>query len=369
MQKVKSTDSSRSWFCVWNNPKEHLPEKFTPNMTPEEVVDTAVAMWVDEKPSRSCAVSYEIGDTGNHHLHMVLEDPTKTRFSAVRKLYPGIHCDPTRGTKKQAMDYIYKRPPFAEKNHTIVVPPVIHGEIVAKKGIRVSVLDDIEHMIEQGMTPNEIMDLSIQYREKETLIRKAYFAKRSKETPPIRDVLVRYHIGSSRTGKTYTYVSLCEEVGEDQVYCVSDHSENGAFDKYCGEPYIFIDELRYMKYEILLQITQGYKTQVHCRYDNAMALWTHVDITSILPPEELYKNIVPPDRRSSDSFEQFLKRIHTIVFHYKENGEYKTFELPGSEYHNYSELKSKVFGDKNGFVPVGKLPADEQLKLPFNGKN
>ncbi|MDO4322785.1 MAG: hypothetical protein Q4C61_09685 [Lachnospiraceae bacterium] len=137
------------------------------------------------------------------------------------------------------------------------------------------------------------------------------------------------------------------------------------FDKYCGESHVFIDELRYMKYEILLQITQGYKAQIHCRYENAMALWTHVDITSILPPEELYTNIVPADKRSVDGFEQFKRRIHTVVFHYKENGEYKTFELPGSEYTTYGNLKTKALGDKNGFIASDALKANGQLTIPF----
>lgn len=360
MKAVKSVDASRSWFCVWNNPQKYLPD-----LSPEETVYKAISMWTEGKPNRSCAINYEIADTGTPHLHMVLEDPQKTRFSALQKLYEGIHIAPTRGNKKQAMDYIYKVGDFAEKGHTLIVPPVIHGEIKANISNRQHILDDIEEMIEKGMTPTEIMDISIYYREKETLIRKAFFAKRVKETPPIRNVEVKYHVGATGTGKSYTYVTACEEYGEDNVYLVTDHSENGAFDIYCGEDRIIIDELRYMKYEILLQITQGYKAQIHCRYENAMALWTHVDITSILPPEALYANIVPADKRSADGFEQFKRRIHTIVFHYKENGEYKTFELPGSEYTTYENLKTRALEDKDGFTAFDILKADEQLTIPF----
>ena len=79
------------------------------------------------------------------------------------------------------------------------------------------------------------MDLSIEYRAYETLIRKAFFAKRSKETPIKRDVRVFWHVGESGTGKSYTYVNLCQQFGEDNVYLLTDY-DIGGFDLYCGGP-------------------------------------------------------------------------------------------------------------------------------------
>ena len=134
---------------------------------------------------RSCAVNYEIGDSGTPHLHMVLEDPAKDSIlCGVCKLFPGIHCETTKGSKEDVEAYIYKTGKFAEKNHTIVVQPVFHGSIKGR-GVRVNpqtVLLDIEDMINNGMTPEQIMELSIMYREKEPLIRSTYFAKRFKDT-------------------------------------------------------------------------------------------------------------------------------------------------------------------------------------------
>ena len=121
MGKTENTDSkesSRSWFCVLNNPKS----VFTDLEKPEDMVDAAIEKWCFKKPHRTCAVNYEIGDSGNHHMHMVLEDPSKSRFSAVQKLFPGIHIAHTRGTKEQAEDYINKRGRFAEKSHTVIIP-------------------------------------------------------------------------------------------------------------------------------------------------------------------------------------------------------------------------------------------------------
>ena len=366
MKDIKSSTASRSWFCVWNNPQKQAGME---HLSPKEIVEKAIAMWTDGKPARSCAINYEIGDIGKTpHLHMVLEDPAKPRFSAVCKLFPGIHCEATKGSKEDVEAYIYKTGKFAEKNHTIVVQPIFHGDIKGR-GVRVNpqtVLLDIEDMINNGMTPEQIMELSIMYREKEPLIRSTYFAKRFKETPALRSIIVNYHVGASGSGKSYTFVQYIEQYGSENIYLASDHSENGMFDRYNGEPYLFIDELRYMKYEILLQVLQGYRSQMHARYANTYALWTQVDITSILPPEKLYENIVPELKRSDDGFAQLKRRITTIVYHYKRNGSYRTFELPASDYVDYNSLLETVHGNKDNFVPIQSLPDAVQQSLPFD---
>ena len=75
------------------------------------------------------------------------------------------------------------------------------------------------------------------------MIRQAYFWHRYKETPPIRPIKVYWHVGDSGTGKSYTYIKLVEEKGEEAVYMYSDF-ENGGLDNYCGEPILFMDEFR-----------------------------------------------------------------------------------------------------------------------------
>ena len=94
----------RSWFCVWNNPQETL-ELTEPN----EIAEKALEMWLQDKPTRTGAVAYCISALGLHHLHMVLEDSNKARFSALKNAFPKAHLEPTRGTKEQAEDYINKR--------------------------------------------------------------------------------------------------------------------------------------------------------------------------------------------------------------------------------------------------------------------
>lgn len=354
---VDNKAAYRSWFCVLNNP-EKLDAFIA--LSPEQCVDKAIQLWCDGKPQRTCAVNYEVGDSGTPHMHMVLEDPAKARFTALQKLYPGIHIEPTRGNKKQASDYINKVGAFEEKGHTVLVPAKFKGEIKATQGAR-NDLQAIEQMIEEGLTPNQIMDISINYRNYESLIRKAFFSKRSKDTPAKRDVTVYWHTGESGSGKSYTYVQLCEDHGEDQVYLMSDY-DVGGLDLYCGEPILFMDEFKgSMKFQVLLNYLEGYKIQIHCRYANARALWNEVHITSIYPPDEVYTFMVEADRRDRDRLSQLLRRIHTIIYHYKDDdGSYKQIQIPASEYKDYEDLKARRYNN-DGFVPVeGKTPFDEQ---------
>lgn len=335
------------------------PQDIFGDIPPAEMVNKAIEMWCEDKPQRSCAVNYEIGDTGNHHMHMVLEDPAKARFSAIQKLFKGIHIEPTKGNKEQAEDYINKRGIFEEKSHTVVIPAVFRGSIKANQGARKD-LDIIQELLEQGKTPNEIMDISIYLRRHEPLIKKQFFRLKVKEMPLIRDVKVFWHVGESGCGKSFTYTKLCAEHGKDNVYLLSDY-DNGGFDNYCAEPILFMDEFKgNMKFQTMLQYLDRYPVQVHCRYTNAYALWNEVHVTSVFPPEEAYNFMVEESMRNKDKVIQLKRRIHTIIYHYRKEQEYKTFELPMAQYENYEQLKK--LAETDGFLP---LEVFEQGTLPF----
>lgn len=353
-----SKEASRSWFCVLNHPEKIFGE----DKTPEEMVELAIDIWCKDKPHRTCAINYEIGDKGTPHMHMVLEDPSKARFSSIQKLYPTIHIERTRGNKEQAEDYINKRGRFEEKNHTVVVPARYHGQIKACQGTR-NDLCIIEDLIEQGLTPSQVMEKSIYYRKQEALIRKAFFAKRSKETPAIRDVEVYWHVGNSGTGKSYIFYQLIQERGEDEVYLMTDYG-SGGFDLYEGQRILIMDEFKgSMKFQELLNYCDKYKIQIHCRYANAYALWTVVHITSIYPPEEAYKFMVEQENRDRDRIDQLMRRITYVVYHYRQDGEYKTYQIPSGEYKDYEQLRRDAGNMDDCFVSLDDL-AD--VPIPFD---
>ena len=58
-----------------------------------------------------------------------------------------------------------------------------------------------------------------------------YFDRRCAETPMKRPVKVYWHTGESGSGKSYSRISLAEEVGEDNIFYLTAYG-NGAFDGY-----------------------------------------------------------------------------------------------------------------------------------------
>ncbi len=337
---------SRSWFAVFPNPEQHgyLGR-------PEDIIEQLKNEWIDGNNCRKGSWAYCISDKGMPHVHMVLEGSGSMRFSAVKKAYPTAHLEPTKGNKKQVLAYIKKEPPFDEKGEQVIVF-TSYGNIEGNKRFALSNTNDtlqtIEKLIEEGMTPSAIMAEDIRLRKEENLIRKAYFAKRYRETPPQRTVRVVFHLGGSGSGKSYTYVKLCEQFGDDNVYFFSDYANRGVggFDGYSGEPILFMDELKResLPFELLLTIMQGYRTQIHCRYSNCYALWNEVHITSIFSPEDIYGGMVSRETQAKDTIKQLLRRITLFVYHYVDRQEYKSFELPGNLYRDYSQLKSLAIG-------------------------
>lgn len=329
-----SQDVTRSWFAVLANPEEHGYQG-----APQEICEKLKDEWIGDSTTRSGAWAYCISAEGLHHIHMVLEDSVAMRFSVIKKTYAvGCHLEPTKGTKKQAEDYIYKRHPYEEKGEAVICI-VTSGTILGAPGKR-SDLETISALLEDGKTPEEIMELSFSFRRYEKEIKSAYFRRRWRETPPMRDVKVHYLVGDSGCGKSYKYVQLCEEYGEDNVCLITDYAINGSFDHYFGEKILVLDEYKgQYPYSIFLTLLDKYKAQVHARYANVWTLWDEVYITSVYPPEELYKLMVPQDRRAIDTREQMYRRITDITYCYKDGSEYKRFTIPMSTYKDYQTFQ------------------------------
>lgn len=328
-----AVESSRSWFCVWNNPQNHLGD-----LEPNELVLAAIELWIKDKPQRTCAINYEIGDSGTPHMHMVLEDPAKARFSALQKLYPGIHIAPTKGNKEQAEDYINKRGRFEEKAHTVIIKPIYHGTIKAHQGVS-NDMDVIAQLIENGKTPNEIFDIDIKYRKYDKIVKDSFFRKRTKDTGFKRKINVQWHFGSTGTGKTYNFEKLQEQYGIDSIYFIREY-HNGNFDNYCAEPILFLDEFRgQIPFGEFLGMLDTYIGQVHARYSNVATLWDTVYITSPSSPDELYAETL---KNKVDSFLQLKRRISTIHYHYIEDDKYCEYVLPGTEFNTGQAMREHV---------------------------
>lgn len=389
-----------SAFITWANPREIIEYEhdvhgeviynedgskkvlsstpsFLASLSEQEICDLVLKMWCDSKPGRIGAVTYCVSALGFHHLHMVLEvensDSERFTYKQVQKLYGfKFHLEPTRGSKKEAEDYIYKRGKYAEVGEQVLAMAQ-HGELKGNQGNR-SDLAGVEEMINQGMTPNEIMDTSLKLRRYEKIIKDAYYRKRYKETPFYRqDMKVVYHCGLSDSGKTMDAERIVNEHGEDYLYFVTDYA-SGWIDKYSGEPVLWLDELTtQIPYERLKTMIDKYKGQVHGRYTNIYAVWKELHITSIYPPEELYKLLIPPSERYRNTYYQMQRRITTIVYHWRDKqGNFCRYEQPMKEYIDYRTIQELAEGnmklDKDGFMEASQKEATYIQEELFKNK-
>lgn len=337
-------DTSKSWFCVFNNPEEHGYE----GMEPEEILKTMEDAWLATYPQGSCWLAYCVSKEGLPHVHAVFENGKTARFTVIKKAFPEMHIEPTKGSKRQVEDYIHKRGKFEEKGERVVCQKT-HGDICGCAQGRRSDLDEIERLIDEGMTPDDIFHVSFRYRKYETMIRRHFYEKRVHEAPAERDIRVFYHVGDSGSGKSHVQVDVKERAGQGDVYVMTDY-EGGGLDAYCGQKVLFMDEFRcQIRYATLLQMLDRYPNQLHARYANIWALWEEVHVTSILPPERLYENMVEQNR-DVDTFEQLRRRITSVVYHEKVEGQYLIYEKSMRDYVNYETLRMEARTAWNGFL-------------------
>lgn len=150
---------------------------------------------------------------------------------------------------------------------------------------------------------------------------------------------------------------MIAERGEDAVYVCTDYS-SGFLDDYIGQPVLWMDEYRgSLPFGLFLSLLDRYKVRVHARYHNVMALWSEVHISSILPPETIYSNMVDRSDRKLDSIQQLFRRIDTIIYHYvNDDNSYCEYSLPMSDYVDYVTLAGLAAGecDKHGWFKASE---------------
>lgn len=352
---LKRDSVQRSVFCTYS-----IPDDMQETEDYISVCQWFCEQWVGSSTKRQAMAAYCMSANGYKHVHTVFSQETNFRFSAVLKAVPAKgKVEATRGTKEQALAYIRKQGKFEEAGETILAEYHI-GEIVSNQGAR-NDLDRIGCYINEGWTPQEIMNVSLSYRKYDKIIKDAYFAKRNAETPFLRDIVVEWHVGESGTGKTYYAKELIESEGEESVYFLSDYS-HGGLDHYNGEPILFLDEFRgQIRYSTLLSMLQGYKQQFHARYTNIIGLWKWVIITSVMPPELVYQHMVQ-ENRNVDTIKQLYRRINRIVYHYKSGNEFCIYVEDMDSYTNYEDMKQKAHGS-NQTPEFLKLTIEEQKRL------
>lgn len=328
-------------FQIANMEKSGLTKKEYEN--PEYLADYICSLWENSGKGRKAGVVVCVSLKGLYHAHIACYGNTTT-LKKVSDIFFQAHTEPQLGGKAELRAYLLKEGKYAEKGEQVLCFKGLEN-IEDVQGKR-NDLEEIEELLNNGATPEEIFETSFRYRKYEKMIKADYLARRIKETPLVKDMWNEYHWGRSGSGKTYTYIKLCEKY-PDEVYLCNDYANSGTsgggFDFYSSNPasIVILDEFRgNIPYAQLLSMLDVYsRNQQHCRYQNVYNLWTSVVICSIYPPEKVYSFMVDDTQKSVDSIQQLLRRLKVIVYHYiNKDGKYRVFRMPAKDYINASDM-------------------------------
>lgn len=335
---------------------------------PEVLAKALTNIWENssKKEDRICAVTVCRSENGLYHAHMACYG-NSTTLKCVSKIFGNAHTEPQLAGKEALAGYILKEPPYDEKGEKVLFSLGIEN-IQDVRGNRTD-LEVIKEMICEGTSPQEIFATNIRYRKYEKMILSEYISKRIKDASIMKQMHCEWHTGESGSGKSYTYIKLCERYGRENIYFLND-LQNGGLDLYMeqGAPKIlFIDEVKPqdVTYRQMLMLTDAYTdAQTHSRFHNTINLWDQVYVTSIYGIREFYNELVPTDKREVESFEQLQRRFHKVVYHYKKDDIYKTYEQPREEGYSYiGILKDRVakIENRNDFIKrLLSIPIDRQ---------
>ena len=262
----------------------------------------------------------EIATTGTYHTHAYLFSHSPMRFSTVKRRFPTAHIEKALGTSKENRDYIRKE---GKWEATAKVETRVEGTFF-EFGERPSAAEEnapkmfqLLQDVEDGFTTLEIIKNNPGFAFKgkdidslrETLTSEQY-------KTGVRDVKVHYLYGDTGTGKTR---GIFERHKAEDICRVTDYGNRTGlrFDAYHGQPVLVFEEFHsQVPIDAMLNYLDIYPLMLPARYNDRVACYTTVYITSNLPLEGQYEEI---QLFKPETWRAFLRRIDT-VWEYRKGG-------------------------------------------------
>jgi hypothetical protein len=253
-------------------------------------------------------LSDETGEQGTYHTHIYFHCKSGIRFSTVQNKFYGANIQMARGTSEQNRDYVFKEGKWekdkkAETNHRETHEEM--GEVPIERQGQRNDISDLYDMIKTGYSNYDILEDSPQFMmqvDKIERVRQIVLEERYRTSR--RKMEVTYVYGESGSGKT----SSVMDKYKDNVYRITDYEH--PFDAYMQQEVIMFDEFRSsLKIQDMLNYLDIYPLQLPCRYNNKIACYTKVYITSNIRLKEQYKNV---QEEQKETWKAFIRRIHNV---------------------------------------------------------
>lgn len=293
---------SRKWSLVINNPLE-------------AGLDHAAIREILHRfsPAYFCMAD-EIATTGTYHTHIFLYSPSPMRFSTIKGRFPTAHIEKAYGSAKDNRDYIRKEGRWAEtdKAETSVADTFEEwGDLPSEKEEASPDKYRLLQSLREGMTPLEAVednpDRFYHYREIET-VRQSILE--DTYSTIMRQVEVTYLFGASGTGKTR---GIFERHNPKSICRITDYGgRNGVrFDAYRCQDVLVFEEFHFqIPISAMLNYLDVYPIMLPARYNDRVACYTTVYLTSNIPLEAQYQEI---QRYQLETWYAFLRRIHNVI--------------------------------------------------------
>lgn len=298
------------------------------------------------------AMSDEIGEQGTPHTHVFVCFRSPVRFSMIKKHFSTAHIEAVAGSIEQNLDYLKKEGKWAETAKAETSVPGTFEEWGDRPPENLGKDKDLENLyrmvVDEGLSNAEIIRTNNDYImqiDKLDKIRTTYLQDKFKDER--RKVEVTYVFGTTGTGKSRGILDLH---GDSNVYRVTDYDH--PFDHYCCEPVLVFEEFRSnLPLSDLLNYLDVYPITLKARYSNKFACFDKVYIVTNWKLEKQFSTCQINDE---ESWNALLRRIHKVK-HYVSKDEIITYDSV-EDYMNRN----------NKFIPIKKLPKEEQLKIPFD---
>ena len=264
------------------------------------------------RPAYFCMAD-EVSSTGTYHTHVYIVSHSPMRFSTFKRRFPTAHIEAAHGTSKENRDYIRKEGKWAEtaKAETSVAGTFVEfGALPSEAEENAPKMFQLLRDVTDGFTTPEIIRnnpaFAFKGRDIDAL-RETFTAERFKVEN--RDVRTHYLYGDTGTGKTR---GIFERHKAEDICRITDYGRrNGLrFDAYHGQSVLVYEEFHsQVPINAMLNYLDVYPLMLPARYNDRVACYTTVYITSNLPLEQQYTDI---QRNKPETWRAFLRRIHEV---------------------------------------------------------
>ncbi len=298
----ENTTQSRKWLLTMNNPLDA-------GLSHDVIIDLAQRF----NPNYFCMAD-EIGASGTYHTHLYMSALSPMRFGTVKRRFPTAHIDKANGTSRENRDYIRKEGRWAntEKAETRVEGTFYEfGEIPDEAAEKSPKMHQLLQDVKDGCTTQEIIEsnpgFAFKSRDIDVLRETVCFDRYRNEN---RMLQVHYVFGDSGTGKIRGIYAMHPA---SDICRITDYGgRNGVrFDSYHGQSVLVFEEFHsQIPIASMLNYLDIYPLNLPARYNDKVACYTTVYITSNIPLEEQYMDI---QRSQLETWRAFLRRIDTVT--------------------------------------------------------